>query len=278
MNLSRARWLLSALCLMSGVGCVEPGPDAEAPEADAALCAEASAHLSECLGAGMTLDARCDPEVAREVLAQECGLLNDPGKADFIGDWLCRLGFLYHCPMVLCALEEPLVGALEEGRCEDFIGVEGCQACDYYLCRELRREQPCGDRGYAMGFARHYCQLFTELTVPRLSPKGQQWIADVRPCLQMALEDIGDDVSCQETQRFGYDSHPGCYVGTGFCELPVSDMLAILNTVAPQDLGVQPFFTGIECVRRWFDPETLEPTDEGREALVAEGQEPAPQP
>lgn len=260
---------LLVMALVPALGCVES--DMEEPvSADADVCAQASAHLSACMDQSMSLGAQCDVDSAQEVLAQDCTLLRNPGKADFVGDWLCKLGFLYHCSMPLCFLDDPLVEAMEAGHCEEFIGVDGCASCDYYLCREIRRDEPCGDRGYAMGFARHYCQLFTELTTERLSPRGQQWISDVRPCLQIALEEIDDDASCEETKRHGYESHPACYVDNGFCELPVTDMLAVLNTVAPQDLGVQPFVTGIECVKSWFNPETLELTEEGQEAIEAE--------
>jgi len=124
-----------------------------------------------------------------------------------------------------------------------------------------------------LGFARRYCLLFTERTVPRLSAQGKRWIEDVRPCLQDAMEVLSDTASCNLVREHGYSIHPGCYVDNGFCELPITDMLAILNTVAPQDLGIQPFTTAILCMERWFNPLTMELTTEGWEQLNAEAAE-----
>jgi hypothetical protein len=88
------------------------------------------------------------------------------------------------------------------------------------------------------------------------------------------MESVPDDASCEEVRRIGYEAHPGCYIDTGFCELPITDMLAILKTVAPNDLGSQPITTALGCIDRFFHPDTGELTDEGAEELERELSEP----
>lgn len=268
-------WWFSLIGISLILGCSQvDDPAVEQEDASAALCAEASAHLSECTGQAMSLGPSCDAVAAREVLDQSCVQLTSPGKADFLRNWLCSLGFMYHCPAPVCEPPPEVVDQLEGAtRCASYIAVSSCAECDYYSCRENNREESCGEDGYYLGFARRYCLLFTEQTIPRLSTQGKKWIEDVRPCLQEGMEILSDTASCDLVREHGYSIHPGCYVDTGFCELSITDMLAILNTVAPQDLGVQPFTTAIQCLERWFDPLTMELTTEGWEQLEAEAAE-----
>ena len=210
---SAMRWCASVFIFgLMGLGCVESAePDLNG---DDDLCAKAAAHLSACMGQPMPVEPGCDLEAAEGVLAQRCQILKAPGKADFISNWLCGLGFMYLCPMPACEPSQETLEAWTAESCSDLIGEQGCDACNYYLCREQTRGEACGADGYLLGFVRRYCVLFTEKTSPRLSSLGQQWIDDVRPCLQMALEELPDSASCQETRDYGYASHPGCYVGT----------------------------------------------------------------
>ncbi|MFN7701271.1 MAG: hypothetical protein ACK6CU_20665 [Deltaproteobacteria bacterium] len=246
------------------LGCANAAPYAGSP------CARASEHLRGCLGSAVDLGPSCDEASALAVLEQPCADLRDPGKADLFDGMLCRLGYYHRCPQPTCGLAE---GAPFQ-TCSEYIDAGGCTSCDYYLCRDARRDEPCGPSGYYLGFVRRYCQLFTERTAPALSEAGQQWIADVRPCLQQAMESVPDDASCEEVRRIGYEAHPGCYIDTGFCELPITDMLAILKTVAPNDLGSQPITTALGCIDRFFHPDTGELTDEGAEELERELSEP----
>ena len=264
--------VMIAISLLVACGGTEDDPTQTAgPKDTLSICEQASAHLTDCTGQPMALAPDCDQAAATEILSQTCAQLGDPGKADFFRNWLCSLGFLYQCPEPVCMPPAEIAAELETTtRCAAYIGVSTCAECDYYLCREQKRAESCGEEGYYLGFARRYCMLFTENTIPRLSSQGKNWIEAVRPCLQEGMEVLSDEASCRLVSDHGYSIHPGCYVDTGFCELPVSDMLAILNTVAPQDLGTQPFTTAIQCLQRWFNPLTLELTPEGWEQIEEE--------
>ncbi|MBR56813.1 MAG: hypothetical protein CMH54_02015 [Myxococcales bacterium] len=250
--------LLVALVLF--FGCVQS-------DEDRLICEQASKHLSQCFDQSMPIEPYCDVEVAKEVVERPCNELRGAGKADWFGDWLCKLGFLYRCEAPVC---EDVPTYDEVSSCSDYIGMDGCASCEYYFCRDAERAESCGEKGYYQGFVGRYCVLFTQETVPRLSPKGQEWIAKVRTCLQESMEDVSDDMSCKEVKDYGYAAHPGCYVDTGFCELSLTDMIAIFNTVSPLEMGLQPFSTAFQCMRQWFNPDTGTLTDEGLERAAYE--------
>lgn len=214
-------------------------------------CLDAAEHLSDCAGRAVELGPDCDPEFASAVLESDCDrLAGPPGKADVFGEALCASGLLYFCDDPVCELP-PDLPSIESfiGQCDALIELEGCGSCQFYRCKELERgEEACGDSGYYEGFVGPYCERFTELTRPTLSPAGQQWIDDVRACLQESMVEVGSNVSCPEVKRRGYAAHPGCYVETGFCELPFADIWNIFRTVDPRDLGLEPFTTGFRCV------------------------------
>ena len=233
---------------------------------EGSICEQAAAHVRACAGYSMELGPSCDVELASAVLDEDCSALSDPGKADLFGGLFCRLGFFHRCaaPRCMAVRSEPAAD------CSEHIDTLGCGSCEYYRCRDAAREEPCGANGYYEGFAYRYCVLFAERTEAVLSPRGRAWTARVRPCLQAAMESIGDDATCDEVMSHGYGAHPGCYLDTGFCELPITDMIAILKTVAPRDLGTQPFTTAISCLGRYFDPRSGALTDEGLEQLELE--------
>jgi hypothetical protein len=58
---------------------------------------------------------------------------------------------------------------------------------------------------------------------------------------------------CQSIGETGLGSHPGCYVDTGFCDLPISDWILVLNTIEPVDLSFREMFvTGHGCLQDWL--------------------------
>ncbi|HHH31056.1 MAG TPA: hypothetical protein ENK57_22295, partial [Polyangiaceae bacterium] len=212
-------------------GCV-----AQTAEPD--LCVQAQAHLQACGGmqdSDVFIAPTCDPDAAQAILEQPCESLADPGKADFWGRFLCRLGILRHCAVAVCDAPGEFEAELE-GSCAALIDLDGCGQCDYYRCREARSEASCGASGYYLAFGQRYCQRFQQVTEDRLSIEGQAWSQRVRPCLMRALERAaGDELSCIDISRVALDSHPACYAETGFCDLPVSDWVLVLNTIDPAD-------------------------------------------
>lgn len=114
-------------------------------------------------------------------------------------------------------------------RCEDYIGT-----CDFYLCQE--KKNPCGLDSYNLSFGYKYCsgskfkllgQMRTDL--------GRQWVTSVFQCLQKASAKVtattAGHQSCQSIQATSYQSHPHCYVESGFCNLKLSEKIKIFNLV-----------------------------------------------
>lgn len=251
------RPVCSVLCCAWAFGCMSMEPpggasvEGEPPStAERALCADADAHAGACGLDSLDLVADCDPVLAEEILSAPCDEEVDPGKADVFADAFCASGLLYWCEIPTCE-SAPSDAELPAyvGRCEALIELEGCGSCAYYQCRELERgADACGDRGYYEGFVGPYCRRFTQLTYPTLSEAGRRWIDDVRRCLQEAMIDVSSTQACDDVRRTGYDAHPGCYVDTGFCELPIADKWKIFTTVDPRDIGLrQPLATLLRC-------------------------------
>jgi hypothetical protein len=98
---------------------------------------------------------------------------------------------------------------------------------------------PCGTSGYALGFGQVYCDKFFALK-PKLSAAGQDWVDSTAQCLQRALVwlEFDSQATCDQISMVAFDSHPGCYTqpGQSFCQLPLSDQLAVLGIINPQDI------------------------------------------
>jgi hypothetical protein len=134
--------------------------------------------------------------------------------------------------------------------------------CDYYLCVEANHQ--CGVGGYPVGYGYKYCNrsLFGLLQEMQ-SEVGRQWVVKTVRCLQTKLngefgagrgaqaEDAAGAgvssesrvtwgamaMSCDQIRQTALDSHPDCYVDSGFCEMPMADKMKIFNTVKSELLS-----------------------------------------
>ncbi|KAL1968216.1 hypothetical protein VTN77DRAFT_2051 [Rasamsonia byssochlamydoides] len=114
--------------------------------------------------------------------------------------------------------------------------------CTFYpLCLETRYH--CGPSGYPLGYGLKYCTKFSADRA-ELSAAGQAWMEHVMLCLQRKLVPYADgavqnsNVTCEEIKEYAFSTHPGCYVHSGLCTLPVSDWEAIVSIVTiPQLFG-----------------------------------------
>ena len=227
--------VLVLACLTAISGCADA-------DADAARCEAARAHLQQCLGVEVPAGA-CDAAAADTTLAQDCASLADPGKADLFGPALCSLGVLSACHVPACPATPPTT-------CAEAISRDDCTQCDYYLCREAAAPVACGPDGYYLGFGHAYCLRYLEVTASRVSAAGQRFLHDVRPCLMNVAEaEIPTTASCADAEQAGFASHPRCYLMNGFCDLPLTDWLWILATIAPADLSFRQILTtGVGCL------------------------------
>ncbi|RUS15880.1 hypothetical protein BC937DRAFT_91863 [Endogone sp. FLAS-F59071] len=106
------------------------------------------------------------------------------------------------------------------------------QSCAFYLqCAEARYQ--CGPNGYPVSYGNRYCTKF-EMDQGELSEAGKKWMWNVMKCLEDTLVPTvtaEKQVSCNQLSRRAFDSHPYCYVRSGLCALPLSDLVAILNII-----------------------------------------------
>jgi hypothetical protein len=97
--------------------------------------------------------------------------------------------------------------------------------CEYYRCME--RNRSCGSKGYWQDFAIPYCQKFVDDNA-KFNTESQRWLRDVRECLQVRLDEVSANSSCNQIKDNAMDSHVGCYVDTGFCSLAAADQIKIM--------------------------------------------------
>lgn len=99
--------------------------------------------------------------------------------------------------------------------------------CIYYL--QAEQEYKCGQHGYLMDFGFRLCQRYLK-EQPNTRPNVQTWFPKVRYCLQDYIEkNRGTFRDCHDLKKRALDSHVGCYLETGFCDLRFEDDAQILQ-------------------------------------------------
>ncbi len=119
----------------------------------------------------------------------------------------------------------------------DLNAIPGHEAV-FYQCAEQFADfgHGCGESGYFLGYGSKYAQRFYKQARPRMSARGQKWIDDVLVCLQHDLrEAIDETTSCDEIWTTAFDSHPSCYVRSGFCSLSPLDIAQVVWTIDSKD-------------------------------------------
>ena len=102
--------------------------------------------------------------------------------------------------------------------------------CDFYQCVESEYHCESTTFTYPIEYGFKYCNKFGD-NKAEFSPAGQQWIHDVRLCLQDAMMPVTDCSSnCQTIQTNAFNSHPECYAQAGVCTL-FQDWINIFTTV-----------------------------------------------
>lgn len=106
--------------------------------------------------------------------------------------------------------------------------------CDFY--QDLDEKKNCSadkDANYLIGFGYYFCNKFGPLMEKWTTQDPKTvWSFEVRRCLQRELLNYTNknaESSCQEIQDFAFDSHRGCYVESGFCQLKLNDQKEILE-------------------------------------------------
>lgn len=137
--------------------------------------------------------------------------------------------------------------------CSRYLSAPGIDACEYYRCREGNMPDGCGPQGYYRGYGLKYCERFSRLLRPQLSPAGRDWLDRTRLCLMQHIErNIAFDAPCNDVKRSAFDSHPACYVRGGICMLPSDDWAKVVGVIDPADNDLkQVVITGVSCLANW---------------------------
>lgn len=107
------------------------------------------------------------------------------------------------------------------------------RSCDFY--KGFEKLMPCGNNGYALQFAHHYCQIYLE---DRDDFSDKAWQDATRRCLQTKLYNYiikqQDYPVCKKIEEFGFDSHVTCYEKPDetkpqltFCDIPFMDKVKV---------------------------------------------------
>lgn len=90
---------------------------------------------------------------------------------------------------------------------------------------------------YAINYGEKFCKLYDE-TYDKFSNEGQQWVDNVRKCLQNSLAPYirpWSDSNCDEIEKIAFDSHTPCYVkpgsAKGYCSLSKIDQFKVFVTI-----------------------------------------------
>lgn len=94
--------------------------------------------------------------------------------------------------------------------------------CDYYA--QKAQALGCAKDNYLLKFGHRYCRVF-EKREHSFSAAARPVLDHIRGCLILAMEERHP--TCQTAQKIGYETHYGCYVQNGFCELPEADKIHI---------------------------------------------------
>ena len=219
-------------------------------------CESAQRHISECLGVDETPRGACDSEAAEALLSMSCEELMRADEEQKIDgtSWLdklhCRIGVLHFCPVPLCEAE-PAPGLSES--CIQALDASDCAQCEYYAC--LEESAQCGEDGYLLDFVSKYCTRFTQVTYPRLTDAGRQWMDAVRSCLIIRMDEgYYEGESCESIEERGIADHIPCYVDHGICDLPLGDWLKVMATIPPYELPlIQALSVARECAIDFFN-------------------------
>lgn len=113
----------------------------------------------------------------------------------------------------------------------EFLSSPGCTdqelaspSCKWYSSC-LQSAFNCPADSYPLGYGNKYCTRFTE-ALDMFTPMGKSWIMKTMVCLKKALgpyakamDQTGKGVTCDQLTDIAFDSHPTCYVESGFCQL-----------------------------------------------------------
>ncbi|ORZ08670.1 hypothetical protein BCR42DRAFT_424660 [Absidia repens] len=111
-------------------------------------------------------------------------------------------------------------------------------SCAFYAeCLESKYH--CGTAGYPIGYGQKFCEVF-EREADKFSPSGQEFLWNNMQCLQRSLvapfihnNTLSD---CETLKQTALDSHPSCYIESGYCDIPAKDKFLLAKIVLKNDI------------------------------------------
>ena len=92
------------------------------------------------------------------------------------------------------------------------------------------------DQDYIHSYGLPYCLKFSR-AADNFTLSGLEWMIKTRTCLQDQFSTIVQSTTnCQEIRNRAFGSHAGCYVASGVCRLPPSDLIVITQIIGLQHL------------------------------------------
>ncbi|KAK4223500.1 hypothetical protein QBC38DRAFT_487559 [Podospora fimiseda] len=112
--------------------------------------------------------------------------------------------------------------------------------CSFYTdCAEATLK--CGSGGCPIKYGLKNCLGF-QGDLAKYTSAGQAFIWRTMNRLQVELRDaITCDSTCGQVNNAAFDSHPRCYIASGFFDLPVEDWYQLMKTVGWDLVGMQSF-------------------------------------
>ena len=114
--------------------------------------------------------------------------------------------------------------------------------CDYYLDKE--KETGCfvrnqKDSDYLVKYGYRYCSLFKS-RLTDWKDERKDWVKKTTKCLQTEVEKTATPIDCPQLEDGAFDSHPGCYRKSGFCELKFGQKSSIVWAAIGADTLLSP--------------------------------------
>jgi hypothetical protein len=127
-----------------------------------------------------------------------------------------------------------------------------------------------GLNSYPLIYGEKNCLAF-QSNLNQFSAQGQAFIWATMLCLQTFLStDIQCDTTCASMSADAFNSHPTCYVQSGFCDLPVWDYFHVFTTVGTQ-LFKGPAWSQVKSVNAQCFPTMLTRLNDEVNALIQDG-------
>lgn len=109
------------------------------------------------------------------------------------------------------------------------------KSCEYY--KTVEASYQCGRSGYPLQFGYRLCEKYRKAEAS-MSKAVKRWFPKIRLCLQEYIaRNHGNFRSCSDLHQRAIDSHIGCYLKTGFCELSWADSIQILRVTSTDILN-----------------------------------------